>query len=94
MKINYTPGPWKYRPVPNDMPDNSRKFWIDHSDGGPVADVFNRGEDALGNARLIAKAPELVEMLKRLVSLHDETPSMLTTEDWDDAHKLIKELEV
>lgn len=60
-----TPGPWSYRPIPNDSTDPNRLYWVDDSTGtgAPIADIFNTGDTAEYNARLIAAAPDLLEAL-------------------------------
>ena len=69
----HTPGPWTYRKH-SDPEDAWRwAYWIDgvhELSGGktPVCDVRNVGDDAEGNARLIAAAPDLLVACKVALS--------------------------
>ena len=62
--MKHTPAPWNYHPVPSDSFDGKTSYWIDLSNGAPIADVRTRpDEEHAANARLIAAAPELLEAL-------------------------------
>ena len=62
----YTPGPWVVRqPVPSPSP----AFLVVGADKTPAASVFVRADCAGGaNARLIAAAPEMANLLRRVVA--------------------------
>lgn len=86
----HTTGPWNYRLIPPDSRDPYRKHWVDTANGSPIADIFNTGEHAVADAKLIAAAPELLEALEQLIDRHDSTPSMLTADDWQKARLAVK----
>ena len=72
-----TPGPWNYCA---DEPD-----WVtDSNDNIAVARVTRYNTDAEAqhaNAKLIAAAPELLEVLKLILSYHDDGNCVLHKED-------------
>ena len=72
-----TPGPWNYCA---DEPD-----WVTYSnDNIAVARVTRYNTDAEAqhaNAKLIAAAPELLEVLKLILSYHDDGNCVLHKED-------------
>lgn len=79
MATKFTPGPWLFEKVGPVMRSYSQPFgiigWLPQEDGKPkkailVAGCFGDipgGEaEATANARLIAKAPEMAELLKSI----------------------------
>ena len=77
MAPKHTPGPWKQ--------GNDR---IECSEGYGVADLFTQRNDAetKANARLIAAAPEMAEILKRILA----NPAWLAISDVYDGLALLK----
>lgn len=71
MKTKFTPGPWKYQKQ-NGSPTTGPHM-ISGSKPGYLAEVRDCGSgDVEANARLIAAAPELLNMLKEYVQDYDE----------------------
>lgn len=63
-EIKHTPGPWKFKTAPNG--DNGISAYDTGYFAEAFADIRHSGEnaraEALANARLIAAAPELLEL--------------------------------
>lgn len=84
--MKHTPGPWKFEPdsgcveVPID-----RATATDATLGRPVAYVSGIRSERLGNGRLIATAPELLDaaenLLKWLREFHPDEPLFSTDRD-------------
>ena len=76
MKYDFTPGPWE---IFNDNADMQAVAWIGCSNiDGKDYQVGQRhtqihGGDAIGDARLISCAPEMVEILIQTVKDYKET---------------------
>jgi len=71
----HTPGPWVHNPT--DEPQNAdRHVRVDDGQWLRVIAKVKHGEkdNARANARLIAAAPDLLEVLERLIAWH-ENPS-------------------
>jgi hypothetical protein len=78
MKVQHTPGPWKYEADTDSSPWTIRSvkenYWI------ATMDSWDGAVDNLANARLIAAAPEMLEALKaslemlRVYRPHDKYP--------------------
>jgi hypothetical protein len=67
MSTAHTPGPWKvYRTT-----DGTAILGVGDADSGGISDanfgLWRSGEEREANARLIAAAPELLDMLKRVL---------------------------
>ena len=78
MTAKHTPGPWTFRP----SPDNEEQYWIDgpiglnpmvHDEkiGPPIANTTLRPwiTESEANARLMAAAPDLLAALKDLLPM-------------------------
>lgn len=76
MKTQYTKGPWKF--YYDDKRDNYQIFadgiWIAITKG----EACSKSQEA--NAKLIAAAPALLEVLERLVACPDVNADMLSPE--------------
>ena len=60
----HTPGPWAIRDAPDEIRNAAVEYWIDGDVGGvPIADIKTNGATQ-ANARLIAAAPELLELAR------------------------------
>lgn len=79
-----TPGPWRVSEKRGDLID------IRHNDSGVGAISLNLAhvvarqswlKEAEANAKLIAAAPELLEVLKLILSYHDDGNCVLHKED-------------
>lgn len=71
MSTSHTPGPWK---------SDRRQILVSERDGATcIAEVFSGPckslEEADANGLLIAAAPDLLDVLKRLVLTYDLSPS-------------------
>ena len=64
MKTKYTPGPWRVTKTTGEKP----AIESDHDPHFSVAIVPRRGPEMFANARLIAAAPQLVEVLAALTT--------------------------
>jgi hypothetical protein len=65
MSTKHSPGPWK------DISESPSKTWIGNS--YVIAEVIRfpeQQEESKANARLIASAPELLEVLKKILSMN------------------------
>lgn len=85
----HTPGPWTHR---------TGTQLLEGSNGSVVCLVpFGEYDDADANARLIAAAPELLEILKRFVSVtaigFEERDEAAEGEVWDAAQAAIAKAE-
>ena len=64
MKTQHTPGPWTHKATASLGPQYAVYGESDRT-GRDVAVVYNNGNEAEANARLIAAAPELLEALEK-----------------------------
>lgn len=80
----HTPGPWTTHDVHPDV--WTRQVWTDECHGS-VMIATTGGVDKEPNARLIAKAPEMLALLRRLVH------PMASDEDVEDARALLATFE-
>lgn len=73
--MKYTSGPWEVR---KHVHVQSHTIYACNSVSGAIASVRNRfdEENQIANAVLIAKAPEMLKVLEKLVRLSEVTPSM------------------
>ena len=76
----HTPGPWKCRIMP--YPEENDKHWIDDVSRMPICEVRDYGKEGEANAYLIAAAPDLLEVCKRVIAEYNA--------DWDMPEELIK----
>ena len=91
----HTPGPWEATKTEQ---CSSHAWFVRPVSGGLIiADVqpalpWGGPSPQVGaaDAKLIACAPELLEALEALVEAHDEVPSMLTPDLWEEARAAIK----
>ena len=83
----HTPGPWKVKV------DQYNAHAIKGPDGKSVASVIQRRPEVSDNARLIAAAPDMLEVLKALILLSTETDSERSRE-WTLFQKLLQESDV
>ena len=69
MTVQYTPGPWKLKPVDDRFLYGTRVQGPERDDAfNCIADVpGGKDPECLANARLIAAAPDLLEALKSLL---------------------------
>lgn len=74
-QAGYTPGPWQV-----EGNDGDRGAWVRMSDGKTLAGIFGIG---LGNARLIAAAPELLAALKALLERYTALVNCGDCGHWD-----------
>jgi hypothetical protein len=65
--MKHTPGPWKIQSATR----NYDNFKIEAEGWGIITNIEDNSNESEGNARLIAAAPELLEMLK-ITYLHIE----------------------
>jgi len=72
--MKHTPGPW-----------TNSGGTIESADGWHVASVHGNGGDQLANARLIAAAPEMLELLEAALVEWDDEPYF---EEFPDHNKL------
>jgi hypothetical protein len=72
MKPKYTPGPWHVVPIGN--PKKEMTPVVKATDGDLIlmAYVWTRGQPNEANARLIAEAPDMADLLRRLVEASDD----------------------
>ncbi|MEY4385812.1 MAG: hypothetical protein RLY20_1095 [Verrucomicrobiota bacterium] len=75
----HTPGPWR---VDTFGEDNMLGNWVKDSDGNALALIGHAQPNRVGNAHLIAAAPELLEALKNVMALH--CPHPRSGEPWVD----------
>ena len=73
MSAKHTPGPWSYPRYPNGVSTLVYAAAGGKPEAFPVASATYGvpDEEREANARLIAAAPELLETLETLLSLHD-----------------------
>jgi hypothetical protein len=73
-KIQFTPGPWKYDPerFNTDNEQNSGSILSVGSDEWFIAEICGDLDESQANAKLIAAAPEMYELIEALL---DENPS-------------------
>lgn len=95
IEFKHAPGPWRITPAGSITSSNheivipTKDHVIDH-DCNPINDGFGR---ASANARLIAAAPELLEMLERFMALDDwSDDSIAPRELSDSAHALVRKV--
>jgi hypothetical protein len=90
--IEHTPGPWTYRPLPEDSKGTNRAFWVDAPAGSPIADIFDTGDTAEGNAALMAAAPMLLEAARfALEALDNMTTSEFALRSDKEARERLRE---
>ena len=71
--MTHTPGPWKARYFPK------QKFWEVRTEEGNISITgWGRVTQSAANARLIAAAPELYDLLNEWL----DTPFFETKEEW------------
>ena len=58
--MKHTPGPWRYEPETKTVRSVPQNYWLATMDG------FDGAVDNNANARLIAAAPELVDVLQEM----------------------------
>ena len=98
----HTPGPWVIAKTRGSRPD--RDIWIG-GDVGPagmvqeVAEIFTHHDHGKANARLIAAAPEMLDLLKAIAVEatpersecgfcgHPGTSSKDDNSDWEETHE-------
>lgn len=90
---------WTFRKHPEPGP-RPIGYWIDDETGAPIADVYdmpNGSADPDSRARLIAKAPELANVLRELLyAWDDESKTVLEIKlesPMNDARALLAEIE-
>jgi hypothetical protein len=89
----YTPGPWHFNKT---KLATFRRILC--PDGLPVADVYGSDAEALANARLIAKAPQLLASLRRLancpdLNVEDEGLEPESVAAWNEAVVLLDDID-
>ena len=87
-ETGYTPRPWEVR-----NQHESSELMVVGADGRPVCSMRSWGEDE-ANARLISKAPDLVEALREIVgSMTEASKSGYTTVSISEAQALLAEID-
>lgn len=93
--MNFTPGPWQVSGVRYKWRQSDSSQILDSHAVGPDGDavclVFyteRHHKEQLANARLIAAAPKMLEILKRLCELNRKGQVMARS--WGDAQDIIK----
>ena len=66
MSAKHTPGPWEAPHIDDDV--SARQYWV-CSDHGVVAMVDDEATYAEADTRLIAAAPELLDIARRIEAL-------------------------
>ena len=98
--MNHTPGPWTIEKNAGGFPGSIRVWDKNHymvSDIGIRRNINDHGEgpEELGNAHLIAAAPELLAMvqhaLNRLESIHETHPDLCLDDDMAQLRAVISE---
>ena len=86
--MSHTPGPWKFYDDSNDGKTNRIEIV---AIGKTVARVYHSvPEEDLPNARLIAAAPELLMLVRHIVSNHEpEALNLLFGSGWADHAKQV-----
>lgn len=70
----HTPGPWKVKV------DQYNAHAIKGPDGKSVASVIQRRPEVSDNARLIAAAPDMLELLKGFVAIEEDYRDKLSVD--------------
>ena len=86
--MSHTPGPWKFYDDSNDGKTNRIEIV---AIGKTVARIYHSvPEEDLPNARLIAAAPELLQLVRHIVSNHEpEALNLLFGSGWAAHAKLV-----